>query len=55
MNCENSQSCEVWELSVLDETPQGMLVIAPNGDTQWMTREQYESYLSNLEKLKQQN
>jgi hypothetical protein len=51
----SSQNNQVWTLSVLEESPQGFLVMSPNGDTQWMTREQYESYLINSKKLKEQN
>ena len=43
---------EKWVLSVLEESSQGLLVMSPNGDTQWMTHEQYESYLNNSKKLK---
>jgi hypothetical protein len=47
INCEDNQSCEVWELEILDETSLGLLVSAPNGDTQWMSREEYNTYLEN--------
>lgn len=51
----SNQTSQPWELTILNETAEGMLVSAPNGDTAWMTREQYETYLVNSEKLKGKN
>ena len=38
---------EKWELTIVNETKDGYLVMSPNGDTQWITKEEYESYLRN--------
>lgn len=35
---------EKWNIDVINQTPEGVLVMAPNGDTHYMTREEYESY-----------
>jgi len=55
INCEDSQSCEVWDIEILDETSHGLLVLAPNGDTQWMTKEEYQQFIVNREKHSIQN
>ena len=41
---EDFKTVEIWELSIINETENDLLVMAPNGDTQYMTRQQYESY-----------
>jgi hypothetical protein len=38
---------EKWEIQIIKETEDGYLVSAPNGDTQFMTKDEYETYLSN--------
>ena len=38
------QEKEKWELTVIDEKGNDLIVMAPNGDTQYMTKQQYESY-----------
>lgn len=55
MDCEETQSCEVWEIEIIDETSHGLLVMAPNGDTQWMTKDEYDQFIVNREKLSNQN
>ena len=37
---------EKWELTIVNETQDGYLVMSPNGDTQWMTKEDYQKYLN---------
>lgn len=41
---------ENWTLTIINETADGYLCAAPNGDTQWMTKEEFENYLINREK-----
>lgn len=38
---------KTWEITILKESDEGYLVSAPNGDTQWITKEQYQQYLNN--------
>ncbi|MFM2011174.1 MAG: hypothetical protein RLZZ479_1565 [Bacteroidota bacterium] len=52
INCENNHFCEVWELTVIDEYENGYLVIAPTGETAWMSYQEYELYLENSKKDK---
>jgi hypothetical protein len=33
---------ESWEIIILEEFEDGYLCSAPNGDTQWLTKEDYE-------------
>lgn len=40
---EEFKEMEKWELTVIDEKGNDLLVMAPNGDTQYMTKQQYES------------
>jgi hypothetical protein len=37
---------KTWEITILKESDEGYLVSAPNGDTQWITKEQYQQYLN---------
>ena len=37
---------EKWELTIVNETQDGYLVMSPNGDTQWMTKKDYQKYLN---------
>jgi len=41
---EHFKSMESWELTVIDEKGNDLIVMAPNGDTQHMTKHQYELY-----------
>lgn len=45
------EEMEKWELTIIDEKGNDLLVMAPNGDTQYMTKQQYESYKLKQEKL----
>ena len=37
----------IWNLTVLKETEDGLLCMSPSGDTQFLTHQEYELYLSN--------
>lgn len=49
ISCEMNQSCEVWELTILDKLQEGYMVITPIGDTVFMTFAEYDDYLKNRE------
>lgn len=34
-----------WEITILKEDDNGYLLSAPNGDTQWVSKEDYQKYL----------
>jgi hypothetical protein len=35
----------VWKLTVINSNSEGVLCMAPNGDTQWLTNSDYSEYL----------
>jgi len=37
----------MWEITIIKETDDGYLCMSPNGDTQWMTKEEYINHLKN--------
>jgi hypothetical protein len=37
----------IWELSILGEFEDGFLCMSPNGDTQFLSRSEYDLYLKN--------
>jgi hypothetical protein len=39
-----------WNIKIIKETSEGYLVMSPNGDTQWLTKEDYINYLNNKKK-----
>jgi len=39
-----------WNITIIKETSEGFLCMSPNGDTHWMTRNDYEIYLENRKK-----
>lgn len=41
---------DVWEITILNETAEGLLVQATNGETYWMSREDYNAYLETKSK-----
>ena len=41
---------DVWEITILNETADGLLVQATNGETYWMSREDYNQYLETKSK-----
>lgn len=38
----------MWELTIIKEDENGFLVQAPNGDTHWMSKKDYQLYLEKL-------
>jgi hypothetical protein len=38
---------EKWEIEIINETEDGYLVMSPNGDTHYMTKDDYDTYLEN--------
>jgi len=38
---------ENWEITIVNESEEGYLVMAPTGDTFWMSKEDYQTYLEN--------
>jgi len=36
-----------WDISIISKSEDGVLVSAPNGDTQWLTNEEFETYKKN--------
>jgi hypothetical protein len=41
---------EKWDISIISETEDGFLVSSPNGDTQWLTKDEMETYKKNKTK-----
>ena len=39
-----NRSFDTWDLVIIDEKGNDLIVMTPNGDTQYMTKQQYESY-----------
>jgi hypothetical protein len=35
---------EVWDLTIIDEKGNDLIVMTPNGDTQYMTKQEYEQF-----------
>lgn len=53
LTCGNS--CDVnWEISILRETNEGLLVMSPNGDLAWMSHIDYQNFL-NKRKLRSED
>lgn len=40
-------STERWEIAVLEDNEDHLIVMAPNGDTQYMTKKEYEQFKKN--------
>jgi hypothetical protein len=40
-----------WEITIIKETKEGFLCASPNGDTRWLSKEDYEIYLENRRKV----
>lgn len=51
ITCNNSSEIS-WNITILKETKDGYLVMAPNGETVWMTHQDYEIYLNNLKNVR---
>ena len=43
---------DIWELTIISEDNDGVLLSAPNGDTQYLTKGEYHTYLENIKTLK---
>ena len=39
---------ENWKLTIINETKDGYLCMSPNGDTQWLTKEEFQQYEINV-------
>lgn len=37
----------MWEITIIKETDDGYLCMSPNGDTNWMTKQDYINYQKN--------
>ena len=44
---------DIWELTIIKEDDNGVLLQAPNGDTQYLTNNEYLTYSENIKKLKE--
>jgi hypothetical protein len=44
---------DIWEVTVIKEDKDGVLLQSPNGDTQYLTHNEYLTYKENIEKLKE--
>jgi len=40
-----------WDIVVVNKTNEGYLVMAPNGDTQWLTHEAYQIMIEKRKSL----
>jgi hypothetical protein len=36
-----------WQITIINETAEGYLLMSPDGETQWMTREEYQKVQAN--------
>jgi len=43
---------DIWELTIISEDDNGVLLQAPNGDTQYLTKGEYITYTENIKILK---
>jgi len=41
----------MWEITILRETEDGLLCMAPNGDTQWLSHDEYNTMIANRKSL----
>ena len=46
---------DIWELTIISEDDNGVLLSAPNGDTQYLTKGEYLTYSENIKKLKEKH
>jgi len=42
---------KTWEIKILKETEDGFLCMAPNGDTQWLSHDEYNTMIENRKSL----
>lgn len=47
ITCNNSSEIS-WNITILKETKDGYLVMAPNGETVWMSKKDYQLYLEKI-------
>lgn len=45
---------KIWNIEVINKTNDGYLVMVPNGDTQWLTIEEFNKY-NELKVIKKDN
>jgi len=46
---------DIWEVTIIKEDKDGVLLLAPNGDTQFLTHNEYITYSYNIERLKEKH
>lgn len=44
---EENKIDKQWGLTIVNETKDGYLCMVPNGDTQWLTKKEYEEFNRN--------
>ena len=44
---------DIWEVSIIKEYSDGVLLQSPNGDIQFLTHNEYLTYNENIKKLKE--
>ena len=44
---EENKIDKQWVLTIVNETKDGYLCMTPNGDTQWLTKKEYEEFNRN--------
>tara|TARA_Y100001938_G_scaffold143216_1_gene215637 strand:- start:289 stop:456 length:168 start_codon:yes stop_codon:yes gene_type:complete len=44
---------DIWEVSIIKEYSDGVLLESPNGDIQFLTHNEYLTYNENIKKLKE--
>ena len=44
---------DIWEVTIIEEDEKGVLLLAPNGDTQYLTHNEFLTYNENIKKLKE--
>lgn len=47
METLRNSSSDIWEITVLKESKDGILFMSPDGDTRFLTHSQYKTYLKN--------
>jgi hypothetical protein len=38
---------DIWEITIINETNDGYLVMSPDGETKWVSHQDYLNYLNN--------
>ena len=47
METLRNSSSDIWEITVLKESKDGILCMSPDGETRFLTHSQHETYLKN--------